>query len=318
MKSLGEFLRAERQARGISLEQISTDTRISIDMLRAIEEGNVGQLPAPVLIKGFLRAYANRIDLDPDAVIVKYQDLIEEVGVSRQTMEKFHQRLYPKSSRKKNLVLFVALTMLAGLAFLLYSSISVRQQLVPSTREKEVDSAGAGQIVARKDSDSGLNLKETTTKFQQSSKQSEAGTEPGRSGLNDQTTTLATPEEKVSNIGEDGVDPSAESQQPVTPLSAAQAPYVLRAEATETTWLRIVIDESREREYLLRPDEQLTWLAKSSCKLLIGNAAGLRLYLNDQPLKPLGGRGKVVQVELPDASLLLITDSEQTGALHRP
>ena len=289
-----------------------------MDMLLAIEEGNVGQLPAPVLIKGFLRAYANRIDLDPDAVIVEYQDLIEEVGVSRQTMEKFHQRLHPKSSRKKNLALFVALTMLAVLAFLLYSSISVRQQHLPSTRGKEADSAGAGQVVAREDSDSGLNLKETPTKFKQASGQSEDGAEPGRSGINDQTTTLATPDEKVSNIGEDGVYPSAESQQPVTPSSAAQAPYVLRAVATETTWLRIVIDESREREYLLRPDEQLTWLAKSSCKLLIGNAAGLRLYLNDQPLKPLGGRGKVVQLELPDASLLLITDSEQTKALQRP
>jgi cytoskeletal protein RodZ len=318
MKSLGEFLRAERQARGISLEQISADTRISMDMLLAIEDGNVKQLPAPVLIKGFLRAYANRVDLDPDAVIVEYQDLIEEVGDSRETMEKFHQRLHPKSSQKKILALLIALTMLAGLAFLLYSSISVRQQLLPSTREKEVDSAGAGQIVAKKDSDSGLNLRETTTKFQQSSGQSEAGSEPGRSGLNDQTPTLAPPDEKVSNIGEDGVHPSAESEQPLTSLAAAQAPYVLRAEAMETTWLRIVIDESREREYLLQPDEQMTWLAKSSCKLLIGNAAGLRLYLNDQPLKPLGGRGQVVQLELPDASLLLITDSEQTEALRRP
>lgn len=289
-----------------------------MDMLLAIEDGNVEQLPAPVLIKGFLRAYANRIDLDPDAVIAEYQDLIEEAGVSRETMEKFHQRLHPKSSQKKILALLVALTMLAGLAFLLYNSISVRQQLSPSAKEKEVDSAGAGQIVAKKDSDSGLKLRETTTKFRQFSGQSEAGPEPGKSGLNDQAPTLATPDKEVSNIGEDRAYPSAESRQPVTPPVAAQAPYVLRAEAIETTWLRVVIDESREREYLLQPDEQLTWLAKSSCKLLIGNAAGLRLYLNDQPLKPLGGRGKVVQLELPDASLLLIDDSEQTEALHRP
>ena len=70
MKSLGEFLRAERQARGITLEQISADTRISMDMLRAIERGNVEQLPAPVLIKGFLKAYAEKIGLDPEEVII--------------------------------------------------------------------------------------------------------------------------------------------------------------------------------------------------------------------------------------------------------
>ena len=289
-----------------------------MSMLLAIEDGNVEQLPAPVLIKGFLRSYAKSIDLDPDAVIVEYQDLIEEVGVRRETMEKFHQRLHPKSSHKKVLALLVALTMLAGLAFLLYNSISGRQQLLPSTRQKVIDPAGEGQIIAKRDPDSSLNPREGTTKFQQSSGQSEAGSEPGISWLNEQAPTLAPPDKKVSNIGEDEVYPSAESQQPVTPLSAAQVPYVLRAEAVETTWLRVVIDESREREYLLQPDEQLTWLAKSSCKLLVGNAAGLRLFLNDQPLKSLGARGQVVQLKLPDASLLLITDPEQTEALHRP
>ena len=289
-----------------------------MDMLLAIEDGKVEELPAPVLIKGFLRAYANSIDLDPDAVIVEYQDLIEEVGVSGETMEKFHQRLHSKSPQKKMLALLAVLAVLASLAFLLHSSLSVRQLLLPSTWEKEIDSAGGGQIIAKKDSDSGLNIKETPTKLQISSGQPEAGLEQGSSGLISQAPSLTTPDEKVSNIGENGVSPSAESQKTITPQAAAQAPYVLRAEAMETTWLRIVIDDSREREYLLQPDEQLTWLAKSSCKLLIGNAAGLRLYLNDQPLKPLGARGQVVQLELPDGSLLLTTDSEQTEALNRP
>ena len=54
MRSLGEYLQKEREAQGLSLEQISSDTRVSMDMLRAIEEGNVERLPAPVLVKGFL------------------------------------------------------------------------------------------------------------------------------------------------------------------------------------------------------------------------------------------------------------------------
>ncbi len=110
MKSLGEFLRAERQARGISLEQISADTRISMDMLRAIEHGNVEQLPAPVLIKGFLKAYAEKISLNPEEVIVEYQNLLEEAGDHQEGIEKFHQRLQPQSSNKKLLVLVITLT----------------------------------------------------------------------------------------------------------------------------------------------------------------------------------------------------------------
>ena len=109
MKSLGEYLRAERQARGISLEQIFADTRISMEMLRAIENGNVEQLPAPIFIKGFLKAYAEKIGLDPEEVIVEYQNLIEEAGDHQEGIEKFHQRLQPQSSNKKLLVLVIAL-----------------------------------------------------------------------------------------------------------------------------------------------------------------------------------------------------------------
>lgn len=310
MKSLGEFLRQERQQRGISLEQISADTRISMGMLLAIEDGNVEQLPAPVLVKGFLRAYADRIGLEPDTVIAEYQDLIEEVDGRREAMEKFHRRLYPKSSRKPILALFVGLTMLLGTAFLLYSYMSVRSLPLVPTPGKQVEPSGESQSLAKKDAGPTGSPKETASTFRQTPLPSEAGSEIGKSELNAPVQSAPDSAARPANLGEGQTDSPAESQLLVAPFSPARAPYVLRAEATETTWLRIIIDDGLEREYLLRPDEHLTWLARSSCKLLIGNAAGLQLYLNDQPLKALGGRGEVVRVELPDPSLLLTSDSE--------
>ena len=310
MKSLGEFLRQERQQRGISLEQISADTRISMDMLLAIENGNVEKLPAPVLVKGFLRAYANKIGLDPDAVIVEYQDIIEEVGGRREAMEEFHQRLHPKSSRKPILALLLGLTMLAGMAFLLYTYMSVRSHPLVPTAAKQVEPTETSQSIAKKDSASTWSPEMSVSESRQTPLPSEAGSETGKSDLNGPAQSVPKSVETLANIGEDQTISSAASQLPVRPISPARAPYVLRAEANETTWLRIVIDAGLEHEYLLRPGEQLTWLAKSSCKLLIGNAAGLQLYLNDQPLKALGGRGEVVKLELPDPSLLLTSDSE--------
>ena len=114
MKKLGEFLRAERQARGISLEQISADTRISLTMLQAIEDGSVKDLAAPVLVKGFLKSYAQRIGLDPEEIIIGYQDGIEQFGVNREQMERFHQRLYPRATKRKVFTLLPVLGLLAG------------------------------------------------------------------------------------------------------------------------------------------------------------------------------------------------------------
>ncbi|MGD9207933.1 MAG: DUF4115 domain-containing protein, partial [Syntrophobacterales bacterium] len=89
-----------------------------------------------------------------------------------------------------------------------------------------------------------------------------------------------------------------------------ESPYFLQAETREATWLQVVIDEGQEFEYLLQPNENHTWRAVSGFKLHIGNAAGLQLYLNDQPLKPLGQSGEVVHLHLPDPSLIATSTSQ--------
>jgi DNA-binding transcriptional MerR regulator len=108
-----------------------------------------------------------------------------------------------------------------------------------------------------------------------------------------------------------------EDQQDFEPVSTP-AVYVLRAETLARTWLHLVIDDSQELEYLLNPDEKHTWRAMSGFRLHIGNAAGLKLYLNDQPLKALGASGEVVLLQLPDSSLIETSNSEFTETGSSP
>ena len=289
MKRLGEFLRGERQARGISLQQIAADTRISMRMLQAIEEGDVEQLPAPVLIKGFLRAYAQRIDLDPEDVIVEYQDLIEEVGAHHEAIEKFHQRLHPKSSPKKFFALFLALGLLAGLALIWSRGSYVRRQPKTVAEKNSLSSVEVSQKTTRADLSSELNERQPSEDHTKTAAETETGSETENSQPNVQIATG----------------------------DSIPAPFVLRAEALARTWLRIIIDGSREREYLLQPGEQLTWMARSKVELLVGNAGGINLFLNDNPLKPLGERGEVVRLQLPDPSLILQADFKETDSGNR-
>lgn len=289
MKRLGEFLRGERQARGISLQQIAADTRISMKMLQAIEEGDGEQLPAPVLIKGFLRAYAQRIGLDPEDVIVEYQDLIEEVGARHEAIEKFHQRLHPKSSKKKSFALFIALGLMAGLAlFWTHAGFVHRQPKTPAEGKSSL-SVEVGQKATIADSPS----------------------EPSEKHSSEEATEA--PEEIATEAGTKIFQPDVRK----APVELLPGPFVLRVEALERTWLRIIIDGSREREYLLQPGEQLTWMASSDLELLVGNAGGIRLFLNDNPLKLLGQSGEVVRLKLPDPSLTIETDLQGTDSGNR-
>lgn len=62
--SVGERLREAREDRGLTLDDVATQTRIPIRHLRAIEDSNWSELPAVTYTVGFGRSYANAVGLD--------------------------------------------------------------------------------------------------------------------------------------------------------------------------------------------------------------------------------------------------------------
>src|SRR6195256_6563999 len=61
-----------RQNRGISLEQISTSTKISVRSLEAIEQGDFRKLPGGIYNTSYIRQYARAIEYDECALIAFY------------------------------------------------------------------------------------------------------------------------------------------------------------------------------------------------------------------------------------------------------
>jgi cytoskeletal protein RodZ len=84
--SFGEKLRRQRELRGLSLEAISTTTKIGTRMLRAIEDEHFDQLPGGVFNKGFVRAYARQVGLDEDEAVTDYLTALRESQIQSQTL----------------------------------------------------------------------------------------------------------------------------------------------------------------------------------------------------------------------------------------
>ena len=68
----GEELRRNRLVREVSLESIASATKISKRHLEALERSDFAHLPAPVFTRGFIRAYAGYLGLDPDEMVNAY------------------------------------------------------------------------------------------------------------------------------------------------------------------------------------------------------------------------------------------------------
>ena len=66
MDSVGRYLKRTREARAMSLEEVSRATRIPVVSIERIEGDHFDDLPGEVFVRGFLRAYARALLLPPD------------------------------------------------------------------------------------------------------------------------------------------------------------------------------------------------------------------------------------------------------------
>jgi len=77
----GERLRAAREARGLSLDDVERRTRVKCDFLEALEEMDVKVLPGKAYAVPYLRSYAKLVGLNPEELVTQY---LSEVALSRE------------------------------------------------------------------------------------------------------------------------------------------------------------------------------------------------------------------------------------------
>ena len=70
--SLGETLRNERARRGVTLRELHQVTKIKEEILWALEEDRHDLLPAPIFVRGFIKAICQYLDLPAGKIIQTY------------------------------------------------------------------------------------------------------------------------------------------------------------------------------------------------------------------------------------------------------
>ncbi|MEH6404460.1 MAG: helix-turn-helix domain-containing protein, partial [Sneathiella sp.] len=76
--TVGSRLRAEREAKGLSLQDVADLIRLRPRQIKALEEGDYGSLPGQAFVVGFLKSYANELGLDAVEIVALYRS--EEAG----------------------------------------------------------------------------------------------------------------------------------------------------------------------------------------------------------------------------------------------
>jgi cytoskeletal protein RodZ len=73
MKTVGQILQKNRIDKGISLEQVASQTKIRQDILLALENDNFQKLSSLASIKGLLKSYADFLDLPSEQILAVFR-----------------------------------------------------------------------------------------------------------------------------------------------------------------------------------------------------------------------------------------------------
>lgn len=371
MREIGAFLEGERKRQQLTLDAVSRHTRISVKVLRAIEEGELEVIGTPLLIRGFLRTYCEALGVDPRPILEEYGTEIHQYDDERDRLRRFEGWMKSAPSRGKFffgvLALFAVVAVLAAgwalwwpgyqqkKAVSLSESPTVpSQQDLPTdlatgksapktgvppeavspdeepgrSKEAETPAPGAGSPIAV----SVPKIEETTvgedgenrepispvpspehgatpagrfdeTPLDQASSPVPPAGEPVPGAMEPESGGVVPPTDEAAGEPQVAVPELQKTVEPETGAEAEESraeKHTVRIEAAEESWVQVRVDGAASESWLMKPGEERIFSAQETLRLWVGNAGGIRVFWDDKPLKPLGQRGEVVRVKLPN------------------
>ncbi|HEY8391946.1 MAG TPA: RodZ domain-containing protein [Capillibacterium sp.] len=277
MKEIGMLLKAAREEKGLSLDEVQMVTKIRYKHLVAIEAGDFDQLPGEVYVKGFLVNFAKAVGLDGEEILKKYYTLKNQTAPSVPEENKNAENT--ESER-------------------VWREPALPEKGAPAAREKSplvalVITGGlllAGVLifwVIRAQAPVNVPVPVTAPA---SAPEAENGTAPVQNG----PVTAGLPEQ-TDNQTEPGTAaslPPAGEQRELSPATK----NLLVVEADEVVWMGIYRRASGAMlfEGTLYPGERREWILTEDVTIRIGNAGGLRVSYRGQELGKFGASGQVV------------------------
>lgn len=296
MPSFGEKLRKEREQRKITLDDISSTTKISTRMLRALEDEHFDQLPGGVFNKGFVRAYARHIGLDEEQAITDYLDAtnqnpsgttpasvpdISAVAAQAAQMERLRSLNHNGVAARVPWEVLAALLLLLAIVLVFWSYRKRGASVARPEPTSQKESVSRTSSVAEGATPASGSPATPAPDSASSASRLSSGTPPDE---------IASPA-PVNNAAETSQLPA--SAGPPASLVAGSHAFTLVIRAAEDSWLSIATDAKSPTEETLIAGQQLSIPAGRQIVIKAGNVGGLVFLFNGKQLPSQGDLGQV-------------------------
>lgn len=290
-QEFGELIRVQRTAKGLDMKALASRFKLSVSMLRAIEDGRIGDLPHAVYARGFVRSYAQAVGLDPEDIQLGIEsvfptELFEDVPTVPGPISKPPR---PRGRGGDKLIALLLALLIVGIPvaggwFVItnYGDQIIAMVKKPLSAMSSSSSAAPAPVVQ-------APVKETPV--------APVRPEPIASAAPDAAPQPGSAPRAGESPAESAAASSAPEQTPEAPVVqgnvAASEPAVstppvvdgkhVIIQAREECWVQATVDGASTRTFTVYPGETSLLPYKKKVTLVLGNSGGVNITHNGKP-----------------------------------
>ena len=261
LQEIGRELRQRRELLSLHFDEIERNTHVKAYYLDALERGALDELPSTVQTRGMLSNYATFLDLDVDALLLRFADALQARHRERNPQKRTRKPGQPILANIPPMRSFIAGDMIfgVGMAILLVGfaiwGVS-RVMTLQSQQEVEPTSPSISDVLLSYPNPSSVTATATFISVESF---------PGEA-----TVTIEIPTQNVN------------------------AQVQLNLVAVERTYMRVIVDGEVSFEGRVVPGNAYPFEAENQIEVLVGSGAAIRIVYNGRDLGLMGTFGQVV------------------------
>ena len=272
---IGIELCKRRELLSLHLGEVERNTHVKAHYLEALEKGAMEDLPSTVQTRGMLSNYATFLDLDVDAILLRYADALQARHREKNPQRATRKPGEPIVSNVPAIRSFIAGDMIFGVGIaVLLIGFSIwginRVMMLQSLRQVQPTARSISQVLL-------------------------ASPDP----------SLITPSATLAPV--EAIVEATETI--LIPTQNLNVKVQVNLVAVERTFMRVAVDGKEVFNGRVVPGTAYPFEAENQIEILVGSGAAIRIVYNGQDLGLLGGLGQVINnIYQPDA---IITPTAQ-------